>query len=1472
LNRRKAIPVWAQTSWEKYQTSLDELEKVSDFIAPIQRGQTQGYIVFPEILPEGQYVIIGKNEYTSQDVILQVTDLAAYQATSKTTSLVWVNDVQQKAPLTDATVSIVGTDFSYTTDQSGIAQFETPEILKQASHAYYFDIQKDGHHVVIPITQAYYGDYGHYLNPAFSDWYWWEGRGDDTYWSYLYLDRELFQPTDTINVWGLLRNRDNEIDHPSVTVALYRSWYSPSGSPNLPVASVELSTNDLGTFDGSLSFDNVVPDIYRVELKIGDRTYETTYITIEQFTKPSYTLDISSDKKAVFTDETVTYTGEVTFFEGTPVPNVDISYSGVHEGTTVTDDRGQFSLSYTPAYSADGDYPVTKYLDAHPSLSEEAEIAGRGTVRVFGPRITIDSSIEYPSDTQAQIQATVYGVDLSGINQGTTSDYFGEPVANQKISGEITEYYWEKIENGEYYDFINKKVVKKYDYRRQSQPYGSFTVTTDSQGVATHTFSLIQDRWYEIKLQVTDSGQRTETDRSFAYSRFGRSNPSFNTHETYSLGLITESPEGKATLGETVTTVMHEGIAPLPDTSTPAFLFFPSQRGILTSSVQNSAQFSFEFTDSMTPNAYVYGVYFNGVTYEQATPLNIDFDQTDKQLELEVTPNKPRYAPNEQVTLSISATSPAGLGKIADVNLSVVDEALFALRDQSVSTLNSLFENVSSGVLQTYSSHQYPKDFYASEMGAACFIKGTPVKISQNESVPIESLQAGDSIMTLQHEYAHELVSDTVTGVDTHVVNHILVINEELWVTPEHRFFIDGKWEEIGKAQRGDMVVNDFGQETRIDSIEHKFGEFEVYNLHIADHKTYIAGNYYVHNQKGEGRFNFVDTAFFDTVRTNRNGTATATFTLPDNLTSWRLTYQGVSSDLYAGHGTTNIPVSLPVFVEATLNNEYLLQDKPVVKLRAYGTSLTDGLPVIFKVKIPSLGWEQEQVFQGTAFEETYVTLPALQQGKHQFIVSVESAVGNDTLTKTFSVINSRLTKSSTEFTNLTTNISLPPVTSPVMLTFTDRNRGQYYPSLQNLRWTDGDRVDQVLARALSEGLLNEYFGQNLDPTPFEGSSYQAPDGGIALLPYSGSEPALSAKITALAADEFDREALKNYYILLINKPDASYDEIAPALYGLASLDQPVILALERFRTLPDLTYMHKLYTALGFAALGDFENAFEIYTEILENHGEDADPYIRLNVGQDQDDTLESTSLASLLAATLSDKRAEKMFNYVEDYSTYEILTNIEKLIYLNNAIPDAPDETVSFTYSIDGETTKKELANGASYYVSLTPEQYDNLTFEEVNGNVGLSIHWTEPLDPSGITPSENIHLTKTYTVGGSQLSHNATIKENDLVRVQVDYALEPKAFEGCYQITDYVPSGLTPITKRYGWNIREDVIYPYRLDPEAVRYCVYKNYAKPLVYYARVNSAGTYTSEGTFVQSQDVLNDTFLTPAFIINISAD
>jgi hypothetical protein len=605
----------------------------------------------------------------------------------------------------------------------------------------------------------------------------------------------------------------------------------------------------------------------------------------------------------------------------------------------------------------------------------------------------------------------------------------------------------------------------------------------------------------------------------------------------------------------------------------------------------------------------------------------------------------------------------------------------------------------------------------------------------------------------------------------------------------------------------------------------------------------------------GGPRADFADVAFYGSVTTDGSGRASVSFKLPDNLTSWRVTAQGFNDRIMAGTALRKIPVGLPFFADVTMSDEYLVTDKPEIRLRSFGRALKTGDEVTFSVSAPSLGLNTPVQATAPAFQAARVALPDLREGQHEIVIEARSGVLTDSLVRKVRVVPSRLVSAQTRFYELKGGLRVEGSGSgPTRVVFTDHERGRYVGMLEQLSWGYGDRLDQMLARDVSAQLLGTFYDDiEARGELFDASIYQTPQGGIALLPYAGEDLTLTARAAAVAPDRFGKGDLIQYFLTTLQNQSETRERQVIALYGLSALGEPVLVPLQTLLKEPDLTWRERLYAGLALAEVGDDTDARTVYQGLIDDFGESKAPNYRLRVGEDQDDILEATSLAAILAAALGDTLAPQLFDYTSENYTTDILVQLEQISYLVKALPRLSSAPVSFAYTVDGKRNVVELKRGDSLALQLTPAQLASLRVEPVKGAVGVASFYTAPVDRDSVDVDSNVKLTRSYA------QDPATLHEGDLVQVRLSAEFGAQALNGCYQLTDLLPSGLRPVARPYAWGLPPGPIYPYRIDGQRVSFCVSKGVPfqpglPPIMaaYWARVVSTGEYTAEPALLQS--------------------
>ena len=608
---------------------------------------------------------------------------------------------------------------------------------------------------------------------------------------------------------------------------------------------------------------------------------------------------------------------------------------------------------------------------------------------------------------------------------------------------------------------------------------------------------------------------------------------------------------------------------------------------------------------------------------------------------------------------------------------------------------------------------------------------------------------------------------------------------------------------------------------------------------------------------------------------TDANGRASVTFTLADDITSWRISGAAITADLRVGQSSVSVAAGLPLFIEAPVAPDYLVSDRPTLLVRAYGTALASGQAVTYTVSAPTLGLAPTSVV-GSAFTAAAVPLPPLRPGEHDVRIEARagsgSAVVRDTLVRKLRVVESRFTQ--TRSAHVVLPAGLPQATGTGMATyvFADEGRGRYLWPVQELAWEGGDRVDQALAALIARDVLRESFG--IDEGVSSGSPYaveryqkSAPpvDGRARRAPgspfFRGAPPRSrcppgSASWRGCASARGTSRSSSRPSARIRRGRGSRRTSPSPAWPASATPSRKEVAAALGD---PALTVRERLYLALAAAILGDHPTALAAERALLETYGQRFGPWVRLRVGSTENDVLEATSLVALIAVTVGDPIAEAAEAYVDEHFTREDLYDLQKAAFLRAAIERAPASAARFSYTLAGASRVVDLGPGETFSLALTPVQRATLSARTLRGRIGVTASWEEPVSPSSVARDPTLSLTRTITPA-------SPVPAGSVVKVTLTPRFGELTIGGCYRVVDLAPSGLLPLTWAWGGTHGSEDVTPSEIRGQRVVFCTGPWWSLPpqLVYYARVVNPGTYAWEPAIMQARRAAESAALTPA--------
>ena len=787
-------------------------------------------------------------------------------------------------------------------------------------------------------------------------------------------------------------------------------------------------------------------------------------------------------------------------------------------------------------------------------------------------------------------------------------------------------------------------------------------------------------------------------------------------------------------------------------------LFVTASRGILYAGVPENNRLNLTFDNKHVPNVTVYEFNFTNHIHNPFLTRRIipSFLFQDRIINIDISLNSENFSPGESVTVTVQTTDLNGIPKASHVNISVVNEALFALQDMHTNTHMSLYSPVGSGIRTQYQTHAFfdrNRIFRLPEQAnlrSAAVIPRMPISVSESEPP---------------------------------------------------------------------------------------------------------SGSGTVSNVRGV----FRDTAYFTSFSTNADGFAKFTFTLPGDITSWRLTASAVSNNLYAGNAFENIVVTTPIHINYRFNNVFLVGDIPQIAVSVSEAELTGEEKLIFEV------WcelNPERKASATGFMHERVNIPLwelTETGEQSIVINVRTESGlSDAVRHNFNVIYSHtvldiaviydsvspLTEFSTGAQNFTN------------ITFTDASKSQLLHHLLDMRKAHNNRIDLLLLQRESNILLNRYFPDvalQMPSDSFNLLHYQRFDGGITNVPQSSSSLLTTVMFMPFILDEINESELHDF--LFQEAFGSNVRHPLRALYGLAMLNSPVLDNLHQFKLRSDLTVAETAYLALAFHAIGEHEIAKDIYENRVLRHIQVIGPYLRINEGDNREQIIQNTAVVARLALRLDTPESIGLNHYVINQSRGELIANATKLNFVISQLNSFSDEEASITFALFGESVTHDLSKGQAFTLKIPTSDIHEFNITNVTGDVSAVSVTHVPrhtIEDNTDTAYSDIILTRRF-INAETGEESETFNYDDLIRVEFILSRSRHSYRMDLIINDFLPSGLifTQIGENqydpnWVWADVEGQKVTIRVQSwMRVGYAEYHFH-----YYTRVINAGTFKAESTIV----------------------
>ena len=777
---------------------------------------------------------------------------------------------------------------------------------------------------------------------------------------FVFTDRPLYKPGDKVYFKAILRNDDDaRYTIPSGSALVkFESGYGPD--------QVLLEKSYPISADGTISGEYTIP----ADSKVGSyslsvdtdpngfidwseshRYSGVVYFDVQFYQKPEFSVDLTTPKTELIAGDKSTFKVIGKYFSGQPMSGQKIKYK-VTAADYYTYQYLQDVQSMMQTLNNDyryGFYGSQTVLEDTAVLDKngEKEITfdtkmdfNEGKSQVFSIETTIDDNSITPSFARKNVlvYSGEYGIFRSDYTYGSKiNTNLDIPVTlypnKEKVSignvdlvGKVHRENWVK------YDDPNQKYPQ---YKKEEEDLPDIKGKTDNGGKGKLSFVPNKLGFYRITVQgkddrgnlisnifysyVTDQDQPAYTERGGDEITISADKQKYNPNDLAKLSIYSKTADRDVFLSMERGRVNRFQIVRLNGTK---------------------ASVEMPIVDTDIPNMYAKVSSFSSSVLD-SNLVNLQVSTLSKRVLVGLKFDSSKYGPGDTVNVEVSTRDGLGNPVSSDVALWAVDKAIFELSDTRLGNIFSNFWNERGDTTQE--NHSLEGIVVLNAEGGGCFAEGTKVLMANGTSKNIEEVKVGDYVLTKENENSEKLVKAKVITTQKAKDPGYIIINGNLRVTPDHIVWSNGVWKQAGSVQAGDSMTGVDGKSIYVSSIEWQRGRFDVFNLGVEKYNTYFADGYYVHNQKGDARSTFKDTAYWNpSIRTDSSGKAKVSFKLPDNLTTWTVAAVAATSDTKVGQTTDEILVTKDVIVRPILPNILRIGDSVIISTLVQNSTDTE--------------------------------------------------------------------------------------------------------------------------------------------------------------------------------------------------------------------------------------------------------------------------------------------------------------------------------------------------------------------------------------------------------------------------------------------------------------------------------------------------------------------------------------------------
>jgi len=576
---------------------------------------------------------------------------------------------------------------SSVTDENGMARLPLGGLNFANLNACFFIASKPNAGKIFPVAWVMVGEYE--LEETV--------RSPETIFGTIYTDRPVYRPGNLVRFKGVVREqtaKGYQLPKPEPFTLLVRD---PDGNI---VQRADVTLTNFGSFSGSLALNEEAPTgIYTVEAMPQARAEETDRVTgtfvVAAYRKPEVQVTVKPTRSRFSRSETVTVSVAARYYFGMPVVGAEVSYwvtrlpiaderevgewgewyggETVLEGETRTDENGQATIRFRP----------TDLLADVPPFSEfRYEV--HATVKAAGYQFAEGSASFLV--TQGDWKLEVWcEPSIVGEKQMVTAKAKVVHWDTKKPQAKAT-VYW----RAGWMEWVGKEAKIRWQIRGQSE--------TDARGETQWQFVPTEIGNWVVEATVYDRRRNAIGAETEVWVVSPTRAPALPP-KLPPLQLRLDKPRYK--VGDEARVVV---VSRLQNATVLVTVEGERLYDVRLLRLRNgTAEWRVPMSPEFLPNAYVTASLVHQKKFsEQVKPIRFELDEF--RLQVSIKSDREVYEPRQRARLTIQVSDASGKPVKAELSLAVVDEAIYAIReDDPEAVFRAFYSERPNRVITRYS-------------------------------------------------------------------------------------------------------------------------------------------------------------------------------------------------------------------------------------------------------------------------------------------------------------------------------------------------------------------------------------------------------------------------------------------------------------------------------------------------------------------------------------------------------------------------------------------------------------------------------------------------------------------------------------------------------------------------------------------------------------------------------------------------